>query len=99
MDDRFITTTDHNEIRAWVGKHNGKPQIDDFSSGESGQKMLRIDFPGENDDTYLGDSDKPHNTSWEDFFTEFDSQGLSFMYSEQVNKEDPSMSYRFAPRE
>lgn len=99
MDEKFITTTDHEEIRTWVEKHKGRPQIDSFSSGESGQKMLRIDFPGENDDLYLGESDKPHNTSWEEFFAEFESQGLAFMYEEKVNKDDPSMSYRFAPRE
>lgn len=99
MDDKFLTTTDHTVIKAWVEKHHGRPQIDDFSSGESGQKMLRIDFPGEVDDTFLGDSDKPHNTSWDDFFKEFESQDLAFMYTERVNKDDPSMSYRFAPRE
>ncbi len=99
MDDTFITTVDHNEIRSWVEKHHGKPQIDSFSSGEAGQKMLRIDFPGELDDAYLGDSDKPHDTSWDAFFAEFESQGLAFMYSNNVNKDDPSMSYRFAPRE
>jgi hypothetical protein len=99
MDDTFITTTDRGEIRSWVEKHRGRPQIDSFSAGESGQKMLRIDFPGEADDQFLGDSDKPHNTSWDDFFKEFESQGLAFMYTENVNKADPSMSYRFAPRE
>lgn len=99
MDDSFITTTDRNEIKEWVEKHKGKPQIDSFSAGESGQRMLRIDFPGENDDQFLGDSDKPHNTSWDEFFTEFESQGLAFMYGKTVNPDDPSMSYRFAPRE
>ena len=99
MDDKYITTTDHTEIRSWVEKHHGRPQIDNFSAGEAGQKMLRIDFPGDADDQYLGDSDRPHNTSWEDFFKEFESQELAFMYAQQVNKEDPSMSYRFAPRE
>jgi len=98
MDDKFTTTTDHNEIKAWVEKHHGRPQIDDFSSGASGQKMLRVDFPGEADDQLLGESDKPHNTSWEAFFKEFEDQGLAFMYAKRVNKDDPSMSYRFVPR-
>jgi hypothetical protein len=99
MDQKFTTTTDHNEIRTWVQRHQGRPQIDDFSAGEAGQRMLRIDFPGEADDQFLGDSDKPHNTSWDAFFKEFDDQELSFMYTEHVDKSDPSMSYRFAPRE
>lgn len=98
MDDSLLTTIDHKEIKAWVTEWKGVPQIDNFSSGESGQKMLRIDFPGETDDQFLGDSDRPHDTSWDDFFAEFESQNLAFMYSKRVNKDDPSMSYRFAPR-
>jgi hypothetical protein len=99
MDTKFTTTTDHSEIREWVEKHKGRPQIDNFSAGEAGQRLVRIDFPGKEDDVYLGDSDRPHNTSWDDFFKEFESQELAFQYSNEISASDPSMSYRFAPRE
>lgn len=99
MDENFITTVDHHEIRKWVVENKGRPQIDNFSSGESGQKMLRIDFPGAADDTFLGDSDKPHDTSWDAFFAEFEAQNLAFQYVRKVTTNDPSMAYRFCPRE
>ena len=40
------TTTDHDEIRRWVGEHDGKPATVKGTGDDEEAGVLRIDFPG-----------------------------------------------------
>ena len=72
------TTTDHDEIRRWVEEHEGVPtsvrgtETDGDTAG-----VLRIDFPG-------GAGERLEHISWSDWFEQFESNELAFLY--QVHK-------------
>lgn len=71
------TTTDHDAIRDWVERHDGRPVTvrDTESGGEPG--VLRIDFPGgAGDETF-------DELSWDDWFAKFEDEGLAMVYQER----------------
>ena len=70
------TTTDHNTIRAWAGKHGGVPAAVESTHGGDDTGIIRIMFPK-----------APHSEhgalieiSWEEFFEEFDKRKLALLY-------------------
>jgi len=70
------TTTDHDEIRAWVDEHHGQPaRVRGTGSGDS-SGVLRIDFPGG-----AGQDDLEH-IGWDDWFETFEGSGLALLYQE-----------------
>jgi hemerythrin-like domain-containing protein len=76
-------TTDHNTIKQWVKRRNGKPaRVEGTDNGGPG--LLRIDFPGYGDDKKL----KP--LRWDAFFKKFDSEGLALLYQETTRHGDIS---------
>jgi hypothetical protein len=63
------TTTDHDEIRAWVEEHGGRPSMV-RTKGKGG--ILRIDF-GEPEENL-------EEVEWDEFFQVFDENDLAFLY-------------------
>lgn len=72
------TTTNHEEIRAWVEERGGKPACVRGTGGKEDIGMLRIDMPG-----YTG-ADKLAPISWDDWFEKFDEKGLAFLHQDKT---------------
>lgn len=86
-------TTDHDEIRAWVEKNDGKPASvrgTEASGEDSG--VLRIDFPGD------AGSDELEQISWDDWFQKFDYSGLAFLYQEHKASGEDSTFFKLVNR-
>jgi len=98
MLDRTIVTTDHNEIRAWAGKYNGRPAIITLPSSENDAVALRIDFPGSKDEELLSETKPSKTISWEDWFDYFEKNNLAFVYQQQPEVDNPTLIYRFVDR-
>ncbi|CAG5069329.1 hypothetical protein DYBT9623_02065 [Dyadobacter sp. CECT 9623] len=87
------STTDHDEIRAWVEKRGGKPAtVKGTGSKNDDTGILRIDFPG-----YSG-GDSLEEISWEDFFEKFDESGLQFLYQEETSDGKESRFNKFVSK-
>ena len=71
------TTTDHKKIRQWVEERNGKPARIKGTGDKKDAGLLRINFPGY-------DEDRLEEISWEDFFEKFDKEKLAFLYQEKT---------------
>jgi len=83
-------TNNHEEIEQWVKDRDGKPAIvGGTKRGESG--VLRIDF-GEPDQSL-------EEISWEQFFTIFDDNNLTFLYQETTTSGKPSHFNKFVARD
>ncbi len=96
MDEKI--TTNHDVIRQWAEKHQATPQIIDHSGENEEIIALRLDFPGKEDDIFLGQSNKPRNVSWEEFFQKFEDHDLAFSYHD-TDATDPSLAYHFVRRD
>ena len=73
------TTTDHDEIRAWVEERGGKPaMVKGTSKKKSDAGILRIDFPG-----YTGEGTL-EEIGWDEFFQKFDEGNLQFLYQTET---------------
>ncbi len=68
-------TRDHDEIIRWVEERGGSPATVK-GTARSGAGVLRIDFPGQGDDTRM------QHLSWDEFFEKFDEENLSFLHQD-----------------
>ncbi len=85
------TTTDHDEIRAWVEARDGKPAtVRDTASGGEEAGVLRICF--RNDDDAL------ETIGWDEFFEKFDAENLAFLYQERTEDGGTSRFFKFVER-
>lgn len=79
------TTTDHDAIKTWAEGKGGRPAAVTATegSGQSGE-TIRLMFP----DSAQSDSDGLEEISWDEWFQQFDSNGLALVYEEdsQFNK-------------
>ncbi|MGB7394650.1 MAG: hypothetical protein WA913_09680 [Pricia sp.] len=82
-------TQDHDVIKKWVEKRDGKPAVVE-STQDSGQGggLLRINFPG-----YAEDDLK--DISWDKFFEIFDNNDIQFLYQEKTKDGDRSRFFKF----
>jgi hypothetical protein len=71
-------TTDHDEIRKWAEKRDGKPACVRGTGGKNDVGMLRINFPG-----YSGE-ESLEEISWDEFFDKFDENGLALVYQDKT---------------
>jgi hypothetical protein len=72
------TTTNHDEIKAWVEERGGQPaRVKGTEKGDS-VGLLRIDYPG-----FTGE-DTLEPITWEQFFEAFDKNNLAFLYQEET---------------
>ena len=84
------TTTDHNEIKAWVEQRDGVPATvkDTEEDGHAG--ILRIDFgPRE---------ERLEKIGWDEFFEKFDEAGLAFLYQDKTKDGKISRFHKFVSR-
>ena len=97
--EKVKVTTNHKEIESWAMNNGGEPEIIDAPEEGSDAVAIRINFPGRQDDIFLGQSKPARKSSWRDFFKEFERMQLAFIYEENPKREDLSMTYRFIKRE
>ncbi len=83
--------TNHQDIRQWTEARSGSPALMEVPHGSHSHTVLRLVFDqrlmnsGENDN-----ADRPNAlelASWDDWFAEFESQGLAL----QVDDEAPGL--------
>ena len=84
------TTTDHDEIRAWVEARGGKPATVRDTASEDDVGVLRICF--RNDDDAL------EVIEWDAFFEKFEEENLAFLYQERTESGDTSRFFKFVER-
>lgn len=83
------TTTDHEEIKKWAEKRDGKPAVvESTSKNGKGGGLLRINFPGY-------DEDNLKEISWDEFFEIFDKNDLQFLYQEKSKDGQESRFFKF----
>lgn len=87
------TTTDHDTIRQWVEKREGKPAAVKSTIKGADAGLLRIDFPG-----YSG-GDSLQEISWDDFFEKFEEKHLAFLYQDTTSSGEPSRFFKFVSRD
>lgn len=92
MASRSTTTTDHDEIRRWAEKHDGRPASVRGTEGAGEAGVLRIDFPGG------AGEDQLEHISWEDWFAKFDEEKLAFLYQEQKADGSDSTFFKLVSR-
>ncbi|HEX3282077.1 MAG TPA: hypothetical protein VHR36_12660 [Pyrinomonadaceae bacterium] len=81
------TTTNRQEIQAWVEERGGHPaRVKDT-------EVLRIDYPG-----YSGE-DTLEEISWDDFFETFEASNLAFLYQEETKDGELSRFSKLVSRE
>lgn len=87
------TTTDHNEIKKWVEKRDGKPALVK-GTGDTGKGggLLRINFPG-------GAEESLENMEWDKFFTIFDENNLEFLYQDETKDGSESRFFKFVDKD
>jgi hypothetical protein len=86
-------TTDHEEIRRWVEEHGGKPAVVRDTGDGGGDGVLRIDFPGG------AGEDRLEHVSWDEWFREFDRNGLAFLYQDQKASGEDSTFFKLVKRD
>ncbi|HEX7082349.1 MAG TPA: hypothetical protein VF329_15175 [Gammaproteobacteria bacterium] len=87
-------TTDHDEIRKWVEERGGRPAHVKGTGDEGDAGLLRITFPGYDDE----DDEDIEPIEWEDFFRKFDEKKLSFLYQERTSGGELSTFNKFTRR-
>ena len=65
---------DHNTIRSWAEEGHARSTRVKQTGGGEYPGVLRLDFPGYDDDDPL------EEISWDEFFQKFDEKGLDFIY-------------------
>lgn len=86
------TTTDHDEIRAWVEQHDGVPATVRDTGEGSDPGVLRIDFPGG------AGEDQLEHVDWDEWFRKFDENELAFLYQEQKADGSDSTFFKLVSR-
>jgi hypothetical protein len=81
------TTTDHDEIRRWAEKREGRPAR--VKTKDKGG-VLRIDF-GEPDEEL-------EEISWDEFFEIFDDNDLAFLHQDKTASGGTSRFNKFVNR-
>lgn len=87
-------TTDHDEIRRWVEERGGRPAHVKGTGGKNDAGLLRIEFPGYDDE----DDADIEPIEWDEFFRKFDESNLSFLYQERKSDGELSTFNKFTRR-
>lgn len=85
-------TTDHETIRKWIEKREGKPSRVKGTGDQESAGVLRIDFPG-------GEEESLDSISWDEFFETFEENNLAFLYQEETKEGGTSRFNKFVDRE
>lgn len=87
-------TTNHDEIRKWVEERGGQPAHVRTTGKGDDPGILRISFPGFDDE----DDQNIEPIEWNEFFSKFDENGLSFLYQEHTADGELSTFNKFTRR-
>lgn len=82
-----VETTDHKTIQRWIEVRGGHPSR---ISGAKEGGILRVDF-GKPEDSLEG-------IEWEDFFSIFDENNLSFLYEDKTKDGKTSRFSKFVAK-
>ena len=85
------TTTDRAVIRKWVEARGGKPATVKGTGDRDEAGILRINFPG-------GDEDRLEEISWDEFFEKFEEKKLAFLYQDETSGGQESRFFKFVSR-
>jgi len=85
-------TTNHETIKKWAEKREGKPAVVEKTESKDGSGLLRINFPG-----YAEENLK--DISWEQFFKTFDENNLDFLYQEKTQDGKISRFSKFVKKQ
>ena len=80
-------TRDHEKIQKWVEERGGRPARVKGTGGAKDPGLLRIDFPG-------GDEQSLEPISWEEFFKKFDEKRLAFSYQDKMKSGEESRYFK-----
>lgn len=83
------TTTDHDTIRQWVEKRQGRPAVVKDTEGKDGEGILRIEF---------SHADRLEDIEWDDFFKTFEDRKLAFLYQDKTSEGKESRFFKFVHR-
>jgi hypothetical protein len=87
------TTTDLNEIKKWAEARDGKPSKVKGVGKDTGDGIIRIDFPG-----YSGE-DSLEEISWDDWYKIFKERKLSFLYQDKTSDGKESRFFKLVNRD
>ena len=90
---RAQTTTDHQQIRAWIEEREGRPATVKGTARQGEVVgMLRVQFPGH------GRDDALQEVPWDDFFKKLDEAKLAFLYQDKTEDGGTSRFFKFVRR-
>jgi hypothetical protein len=72
------TLVDHDAIKEWAESRMAKPACVKGTGGRDDAGMIRLDFPG------FGDGDSLQEITWEEWFRQFDENGLALIVQEKT---------------
>lgn len=84
------TTTDHDEIRAWIEQRGGTPSRVKGTEDDEGEGILRVDFAEA--------EDRLQPISWEEFFETFEDRKLAFLHQDETADGEESRFFKFVNR-
>jgi hypothetical protein len=87
------TLTDHEAIRRWAESRGARPACVTGTGDEHDVGMIRLDFPGYSG----GDSLQP--ISWDQWFAQFDANGLALIVQEQTAEGERSNFNKLVKRD
>lgn len=89
------TTTDHDEIRQWAESRGGKPAaVTATKDSGKGGEMIRLMFP----DSAQADDDNLEEISWDEWFEQFDENGLALLYQDETKDGEQSQFNKLVSR-
>lgn len=87
-------TTNHDEIRQWVEQRGGQPAHVKSTGSDDDVGLLRISFPGYDDENDAN----LEPIEWDEFFEKFDDSQLSFLYQDRTSDGELSTFNKFVRR-
>ncbi len=84
-------TRDHDKIKKWAEKRDGKPAIVKGTKSGDSSGLLRINFPGYEEENL-------ENISWKEFFKTFEENDLDFLYQEKTQEGKISRFSKFVKK-
>jgi hypothetical protein len=89
-------TTDHETIRHWVEERGGSPAHVERTGARGDADVIRIDFPEHSGRAKLT---KLSQMSWDEWFDEFERQGLALVYQDRTRRGQPSRFSKLVRRD
>ena len=85
------TLTDHDDIRAWTEERDGRPtRVADTREGDSGG-VIRLSFGGDDDGLEI--------IEWDEWFRNFDENGLALVVQDETADGDKSSFNKLVSRD